>query len=325
MSTGRAVVLGWLLLLPFGLVALVLLVLDVFTELHTTSEAAIYAAAFIPFAWVAVVLAGLGLILAAHRWWRLTGVAVLAAAAVAWGVPLAGPMMAAAQSQTAPEPQLVVFSLNTAYGRADARQIRLLLDESVDVLVFQEYTPEFEDDLRRQGLLDRFPHRIGTARADAGGTMLLSRLPLTEVSRLDTAFDNILVSLEADGARWLVGAVHTSPPQMGAPQWARSAAKVTGLALEHADERLVLVGDFNAIDRHHTMRVLTKGPLRDLMEGSPGLDAWRPTWPAHPWLPTFARIDHAVVSEVVGGPAPDVVRIEGTDHLGLLVSVHALA
>lgn len=55
----------------------------------------------------------------------------------------------------------------------------------MDAIALQEVTPEFEETLETSGLLETFPHRVGTARDDAGGTMLLSRTSVELVGDLD--------------------------------------------------------------------------------------------------------------------------------------------
>ena len=74
-----------------------------------------------------------------------------------------------------------------------------------------------------------------------------------------TRFENLIATTTVDGTDWHLGVIHTVPPQMGADVWTDDAAAVGRLAEPFHEENLLLVGDFNAIDQHHTMRELTAG------------------------------------------------------------------
>src|SRR5690606_12596982 len=188
-----------------------------------------------------------------------------------------------------------------------------------------EVTPEFEEALETSGLLEAFPHHVGTARDDAGGTMLFSRTPVELVDSTEgTVFDNLLATTTVDGTLWHLGVIHTAPPQMGAESWTADAAAVGEMVVPYAEENLLLVGDFNAIAQHRTMRELTAdGSLRSLAAPGRGRGEglWEPTWPVGRSVPPFARIDHALVGRGVVGPVPSYLTIPGTDHKALRVQV----
>ncbi|MGP9583732.1 endonuclease/exonuclease/phosphatase family protein [Brachybacterium sp. AOP35-5H-19] len=221
---------------------------------------------------------------------------------------------------------LTVLSLNLQFGQADIEEVSELITSDVDVLALQEYPPGFEEALAAAGLLEEFPHHVGTADTDASGTMLLSRTPLELVARAEgTAFENLIATTTVEGTDWHLGVIHTAPPQMGADAWARDGAVVKDLAEPYLEENLLLVGDFNAIDQHHTMRELTGGgDLYDLAARGQGEGlGWHPTWPTGTWAPSFARIDHALVSSRVRGSVPQFETVAGSDHKALIVEVAA--
>lgn len=315
--------LGWVLLVTGGLAAALLVSLSVMTEWQTASMLLIAAATFIPLLWLPCCIAVLGLALALHRWWKLLAVPLAVAAFMVWGVPvLPGPQVIVATQRLPPD--LTVVSLNVQYGRADVGELAEHLEPAVDMLAIQEYTPAFGDRLRAGGILDEFPHQVGTERQDAGGTMLLSRTPVEIVAQAETPFDNLIARSEVDGTTWHVGVIHSTPPQLGADAWAEDGQEVNALALEFADQRLVLVGDFNAIDDHHTMRALTKGPIRNAMDSPTvtGMGAWRPTWPTGGAWPAFARIDHYLVSDRINAASPHYFEVSGTDHKGIVANAY---
>ncbi|WP_040283000.1 endonuclease/exonuclease/phosphatase family protein [Tessaracoccus massiliensis] len=319
-------VLGWILLIPGALGALVLVLLRLFPATHAWHAAVIVAATFIPFLWLPATVALLGLLLVARGWLRLLAVLGLVAALVFWG---RGFLPEPERDGTPDTLGLSVFMLNTQYGRADVAQVAAVVDEHDPyVLVFLEYTSGFDAALREAGLLDDFPHQVGTIREDAGGTMILGKAPLTEVERLETTpFDNIVVTTTTQTAvgevEWTLAGIHTAPPQMGADLWAADGVAVRDLAGRHLTDRLVMVGDFNAIDQHHTMRLLTNAGMINPRSKAEGFDGWRPTWPVGKRVPPFAHIDHFLHSPGVAGWAPTAVEIDGSDHMGLVVPVPA--
>lgn len=228
--------------------------------------------------------------------------------------------------QVAPEGTLTVLSSNVEYGGADIDEITRLAEQGVDAIALQEVTPEFEGALETSGLLEAFPHRVGTARDDAGGTMLLSRTPVELVDSTEgTVFDNLLVTTTIDGTLWHLAAVRTAPPRMGAESWTADAATVGEMVAPHTEENLLLVGDLDAIAQHHTMRELTAdGSLAAPGRGR-GVGLWEPAWPVGHSVPPFARIGHAIVGPRVESPVPSCLTNPGTDHRALRVQVSPVA
>lgn len=318
--------LGWILLVSGGLAAALLMTLSVLTQWQTASILLIGAATFIPLLWIPCCVAILGFALALHRRWKLLAVPLAAAAFVVWGVPvLPHPQVMADMEQVPPD--LTVVSINVQYGRADVDELAGQATPDVDMIAIQEYTPEFGERLQAAGILDEFPHQVGTERQDAGGTMLLSRTPVEIVAQTETRFDNFVARTDVDGTIWHIGVIHSTPPQSGARAWAADGYEVNALALQFAGERLVLVGDFNAIDDHHTMRILTKGPIRNAMDSPAiaGMNAWRPSWPVSGTWPAFARIDHYLVSDRINAAAPHYFEVSGTDHMGIIAQAYLRA
>ena len=311
-------VLGWVLLVPSLIAILALVLLRAVTELHTWHHNVIAAATFIPMLWIPVLIGCVGLVLVLRSWWRLLGVAALVVSLAVFGWPLRP------QGEVMAEPMpysLSIVSLNVQYGSADVEELADLITDGTDVLALQEYTPGFEAELSAAGLLEDFPHQVGTSREGAGGTMLLSRTPLELVAQAEgTVFDNIIATTEVTGALWHIGSIHTAPPQMGAEAWERDAEIVGELAAPFTAENLVLVGDFNAIEQHHTLRRLTADGTLRVPAAPPGAEAqWSPTWPVGTTIPPFARIDHALVSEGTEAWRPTAVAVSGSDHKALLL------
>lgn len=222
------------------------------------------------------------------------------------------------------EGTLSVMSANVLFGGGDPRQVADLAHDA-DVVAIQENTPRFDEALHAV-LAEDFPYQLGTSKEDAGGTMLWSRTPLEHLGSGDTRFTSMVAATTVRGVKWTVANVHPSPPQMGSRLWATDAEKVLDLVHRHLSDRLVVVGDFNAIEEHLTMRRLAAAGLGNAMRGRrSGAAAWQPSWPANrSWLPPLVRIDHALHSASVQAWRPHYVRVRGSDHKALVALFEAL-
>lgn len=219
---------------------------------------------------------------------------------------------------------LTVLSANVQFGRADVQQIAELAQE-VDLVAIQENTPDFDDALHAVLAAD-FPFQVGTSRVDASGTMLWSRTPLEHGETGDTRFTSVVVTTRVRGVEWTVASVHPAPPQMGSAQWADDAQRVLDLLRGHLGERLVVVGDFNAIEEHLTMRRFANAGMYNAMSGTPsrGAAAWQRSWPANvAWMPALIRIDHALHSGRVHAWRPRYSTVRGSDHKALVATFRA--
>ncbi len=312
--------LGWMLLILGGTGVLVLGTFRLVPATHALNVWTLAASTFIPWLWIPALVACAGLALMLHRRWRwiAAAVTVVTLALMAW--PLV-PLDADRPSPGSPE--LTVLSANVLYGNAEVSEVSALITEDVDVLAFQEYTPAFAAQLKAAGVLEEFPHQVGTAEESAAGSMLLSRTPLAMVARArGTVFENLVASTEVDGMTWHIAAIHTAPPTMGGPRWEHDGAAVAEMLAQFAGEHLVAVGDYNAIAQHSILREMTDdGMVRDLAGPHTGALRWHPTWPTGGMIPPFARIDHALVSHSVVGPVPEYHQILGSDHAALRVTV----
>jgi endonuclease/exonuclease/phosphatase (EEP) superfamily protein YafD len=222
------------------------------------------------------------------------------------------------------ERRLTVLSANVLFGRADPRNIAELA-QGVDVVAIQENTPRFDEALHTVLAAD-FPHQLGTSTEDASGTMMWSRTPLELVRFGDTRFTSVVATTAVRGVQWTVANVHPSPPQHGSRLWESDAQRVLDLVVPHLAERLVVVGDFNAIEEHVTMRRLVAAGLRNAMRGhvSDRAPAWQPSWPAdRTWVPPLVRIDHALHSHSVRAWRPRYLTVRGSDHKALIVVLGA--
>ncbi|HMR48355.1 MAG TPA: endonuclease/exonuclease/phosphatase family protein [Arachnia sp.] len=311
---------GWLLLILGAVAAAVLGVLAAFPVTQTRSTYLLYYSTFIPMVWIPAAVAIVGLTLVLRGRWRFLAAVPTAVALLVWGLPVMPRTQDAVADMGTIEPQLGVFSANARFGLADVDQILAQVDPEIDVLAFQEYTPEFEQRLRDAGVFEMFPYMVGEARPRAAGTAVLSRVPVEIVARTEELpFDNLVATLNVDGRDWYVASIHSTGPHFGAQQWADDGDAIIELMRPYLGEAAVFVGDYNAIEEHYPLRRLADAGFRNALDdqSSRGLERWQPTWRVGWVVPPFARIDHAYLGERAVATVPEFFEIDGTDHKAL--------
>lgn len=225
---------------------------------------------------------------------------------------------AAPQTDASPVPRARIVSLNVEYGHADPESV-VELTRSADVVVLIEVTPRMLDSLASLGFNDEFSHRIGDGEPNSKGTTIHSRYPLDLLDEIGTRFQSKLVRLAHSAGDLLVAGVHPISPMGSVEQW-NDDARVLRESLEpHLDRPLVVIGDFNSVDCHHTMRALKAAGLHDAAQQlgrGPVL-----TWPMR-ILPTpLVAIDHALTTAGVRPLSLRSVRVPRTDHAALVLDV----
>lgn len=323
-SAGRrlARVLGVLVVVGCGLVALPLLVLLAAPALQAINRPLAFLACGIPYLPLPLAGVAVGLLLALRGRRRWVAVALLVLALVVGSSP--GWRFPVAETPRPTADDLRVVSLNTEFGLADRPTI-LRLAASADVLAFQENIPELVTWLDKDGLSRDFPYRLGTSAYGPSGTMVWSRTPLTLAASGRTRFTSLVVRTSVRGTDWTVSTVHAVSPLDGSRVWEADAAAVADLVRQYTSEHLVVVGDFNGIDQHVTMQRIRAVGLQDSMDGWPlaGADGWQLSWPTHPRVPVLIRIDHALHSASVAAWRPEYVEVAGTDHRAVVATFRA--
>lgn len=207
-----------------------------------------------------------------------------------------------------------VMSVNLRIGGADAGDITALAQRSdVDVIAFQEFTPEATARLEAAGL-SRFPYRSIHPRELALGSAIFSRLPMTDdgVRRHQSGFYQARGTLEVPGAgRVAIESAHPCAPtgSIRSRCWAEDLAdQPPG---ENGREAQILLGDFNATLDHAPLRKLLDTGFSDAA-ASVGMGL-TPTWPYDRPIPKIA-LDHVLVDGRISVGSFSVHAIAGTDH-----------
>lgn len=254
---------------------------------------------------LAVLVAGLGL----HVWWLAP--------------QFTGDNVAPADGAT----PLVVMTTNFFAGDADAAEVvRVAEARDVGLLVVNEITFGTLAQLEGAGIDDLLPHRIGEPNGAVDGTMVFSREPLGEPTRLATVFQSWQVTVgEGDDALTLLAVHPTAPvPPAGASTW--RAEHATLLAAAQESEAELVLGDMNASSDHTTMRAWRNAGYRDSLELVNA--GWSPTWPSngitpapgvHP--PALIQIDHVLVGSALAVTESSTVEVPGSDHRAVLATI----
>lgn len=219
--------------------------------------------------------------------------------------------------------RLRILSANVLSGNSRTDLFReVLLEQSPDVLVLMEFSPEWAEALKWLDV--EYPHRCLEPRRGNFGMAIYSRRPLTRQRVLNLGEQGPLcmaVDLELAGRPLTVWGVHTYPPVSAEASAARNM-HLANLARLMGEEPAdcVVVGDLNCTSWSPWFEIFTQQTgLRDSRTGW-GVQA---TWPARPlWLaPLQVPIDHCLVSSSVGVAARHVTGRFGSDHVGVVVDL----
>ncbi|MDL5155715.1 endonuclease/exonuclease/phosphatase family protein [Actinomycetospora termitidis] len=270
---------------------------------------------------LAVVVLGLLALAVRARWWpTIVPVLLIAGVSTAALVPRLIPDGPAPD----PGPDIIVMVQNVDRGSADVPALAAVLRERrPDVVVLPEAGEPFRT--RLTAAIGELGYRswssVPPSEADAQGTTVLARPSLGDVvvRPVPARFPWLEVTGGALGSTRLVGAHLASPVPGLIDVWPVELASLARWCAPGAGPAVV-VGDLNGTADLRAFRAGTAGCTDAGDAAGKGLLA---TWPqALPrWL--GAQLDHVLVSGGVGVDGFDVVEVPGTDHRGVLVTVHA--
>lgn len=270
---------------------------------------------------ILVVVLALLALAARSRWWP-TVVPVLLIAAVS----VAGLLPRVLRDGPGPDPgpDVVVMTLNVDRGSADVGTLsRLLHLRRPDVVVLPEAGEPFR--ARLAPMVADLGYRSWSStpatRADAEGTTILAGASLGAVRAdvvPDVRFAWLQLSGGALGRTRLVG-VHVAPPVPTlVDAWPGELGSLRRWCGPGAGPAAV-VGDLNATADIAAYRRGTAGCTDAGDAAGKGLLA---TWPTATPRWVGAQLDHVLVGGGVGVDGFDVVEVPGTDHRGVLATVH---
>lgn len=219
------------------------------------------------------------------------------------------------------KPDCRLISLNLYAGNSSHSQVlSFIREQNADVVILQEVTARWAAQLR--SLDDILPHIHLSAREDAFGIALLSRIPIRDARSMDVGgVPWLRLTVEIQGREVEILGSHTLPPA------GRRYSSIRNTQLEEiarisrevsaGSVPLLVVGDLNCTPWSVHMRdLLRDAKLSNARQGF-GL---QPSWPARNVLLRIP-IDHVLHSEAIRVSdfriGPDV----GSDHFPIITDL----
>jgi endonuclease/exonuclease/phosphatase (EEP) superfamily protein YafD len=219
--------------------------------------------------------------------------------------------------------RLTVTHANLLFANVDrsVAAAEVVISTDADVLVLSEYTPQHERSLEAAGG-ERYPFRVSRPLDGTEGIALWSRYPLSDISvePLDHRLA-IIATADVNGTPVRIVAVHPIPPfsDNGLRYW-ESSMRAIGDAAARPGPPTMIVGDFNASRWHPPFRHLLGRGWTDAHEALGS--GFSTSWPADgDVVPTFVRLDHALLGDGIIPVSIRDVDVPGSDHRGFTVSV----
>ena len=222
-------------------------------------------------------------------------------------------------------PALRVLSANLLVGGAQADTIvGLVRTHQVDLVAFQEFTPQAQAALERAGLTDMLPNRVAFPVDGVTGSALYSRYPLTDGAfhvHEASGFGQARATLTVPGASPIeVESAHPCPPSgLSRSQCWRADLADQPPATVDGPVRL-LIGDFNATLDHAALRRLIATGYRDAADVVGA--GYARTWPYdEKWYIPAVAIDHVLADRRVGVTEVSVHPVPNSDHRAVFAAL----
>lgn len=208
-----------------------------------------------------------------------------------------------------------VWSQNKCY---DAVR-KLLNKEQPDVIVIEELTPIWEEELAY--LRAQYPFHIAKSENSNFGIGLWSKYPFKNGSIKylgNSDVPTITGVLKKDSKEINFIATHPVPPASSQQFDMRlSQFKALQKEIQKNDSPVLLIGDLNAVPSSPIYEILTDSTtLRDAANGF----GFSITWPTF-FLPLALRLDNCLVSEDINVTSYQIGNGIGSDHLPIIIEI----
>lgn len=249
-----------------------------------------------------------------QRWFLVCAAGVVAAFHLAWVLPDYGPAEdLPAEARHAPS--VTLMTANVYFGNDDfSAVVEEIGQVDADILFLQEFGHELRDELREQGMEERYPHREIAFENPYFGIATYSKLPFLETEAFDAGGRPVVVTtVEIQGRPVRLYNVHATSPGIGktlAENWNDGWRTLTD-ALETDPLPAIVAGDFNMNQHHRWYAELRQDGLDSCHEERGRGNAT--TWPKGRKLRPI-RIDHVFHSAEVFCLDVREGNGEGSDH-----------
>ncbi len=304
-----------------SLLAATLVLLYVEPEAQASTSWVVMIASFIPYGIVLWALAVVLFLVGGRRWTKLLAFPALVALVVQVG--WARPYWPGTPAADVSGDRVRVLATNVYFGLADPDSVAgVLADVDPDVIVVAEATEPFLASAAMTRALSGYQHRVGRAaewQRIPSGTVVLSRLPLTEVSRIPSQFGQYVVEVDAGATPLTLVAAHPLNMITGAQVWEREGRILADAVRPLTAGPLVVAGDFNATPEHLTLRrLLDEGLVLAAQDAGAG---WQPTFTNGLSDVPIIPIDHILTNDRVRTLSYRTLPIAGSDHWAVVADL----
>jgi endonuclease/exonuclease/phosphatase (EEP) superfamily protein YafD len=214
---------------------------------------------------------------------------------------------------------LRVALANLLYGNEQTEAVAQdLAGRDLDIIVFNEYTPEHQEVLLTSALADDYPFKVDRSEPFAGGIAIWSRHELDVGCPPETFDTSLNVCAETPDGSVQIVAVHPRTPIYDFKDWNDDLLALANIDPKN-DVALLLLGDFNATYWHPRFRHFLRNGYTDAhIAAGHALSA---SWPTDKLIPPFVRLDHALTAGRLISTDVEDFDIPGSDHRGFVVTV----
>lgn len=143
--------------------------------------------------------------------------------------------------------QISVANVNLSLSEDYAETMRTIWGADVDVVSFQEYTPDWHEYLTYE-LTERYPHRVTNTRIDPYGMAMFSKYPIDEINTFN--FEDVpnlhtAVTVNEATQIHLISAHTTAPVNAEAYNRIRAHLKEISNYVNNLAGPVITLGDFN--------------------------------------------------------------------------------
>ena len=312
-------VVGWLIVAVLGLVALLCLVAWDSIEPLVVLDA-LTLIVYLP-AWVVAIGA-----LIVRRWWLAAAAAVIVVAQLAFVLPeLLAATPVPAWARHAPVVRVFDANIDKSLHFA-AGYVRAIEQDHPDLITLEEFTPQALQAMAASGVLTGFRYRCAAPTPGATGFLIASRLRLTGCQVRTVLWDGHWMSYMVEATLWSPGGpvalrlVHTLAALPAYwREWSAALAAVDRSVRASGDNRMLMVGDFNATWGNSGFVALLHDGLTD--GAAARGQSTDMTWPNGAVVPPFVRIDHVLTGARLAVTGIAARPGFGSDHRYLVATV----
>ncbi len=229
---------------------------------------------------------------------------------------------------------LKVMSVNLLYTNQHTGPFTWnVLNESPDVILFQEYTSHWHEELQSNdnpkwgAIKEVFPHTCVAPREDSFGTAIYSKLPFVEKPNLRVPLGQatepqVRAVIDFEGRPIALYNIHLLPP-WGMEYTIEHRSQFADLLDVLKNEKLptIMGGDFNFTENSANAADLKTIGFTDAHDqGGQGRGA---TWPVNSffrWIPSI-RLDHIYTSDAFVCTECRTGNCQGSDHLPVIARI----